>query len=188
VARFIDNRYPWKDEFESRYFQRTEGLAEKNHRQHQHRAQAPQPDLVGFDATGRMNLDTGNPGWRPTWDIIVAGNFIRNGLNQILLYDRGGGSADRFDNTGRMNLDTGNPGWRTTWDIIVAGNFIGNGLNQILLYDRSSGSADLVGFDATGRMNLDTGNPGWRTTWETIVAGNFVGNRPDQILLYDRGR
>ena len=138
MARFIDNRYPWKDEFESRYFQRTEGLAEKNHRQHQHRAQAPQPDLVGFDATGRMNLDTGNPGRRTTWDIIVAGNFIGNGLNQILLYDRSSGSADLvgFDATGRMNLDTGNPGWRTTWETIVAGNFVGNRPDQILLYDR----------------------------------------------------
>jgi hypothetical protein len=147
-------------------------------------------DLVGFDATGRMNLDTGNAGWRTTWDIIVAGNFIMNGLNQILLYDRTGGSADLvgFDNTGRMNLDTGNAGWRTTWNLIVVGDFLGNGRDQILLYDRSSGSADLVGFDNTGRMNLDTGNTGWRTTWNIIVAGNFVGNRPDQILLYDRGR
>jgi hypothetical protein len=134
------------------------------------------------------NLDTTNSGWRTSWDVIVAGDFIGNGRQQILLYDRAAGQADvvGFDANGRTNLDTTNSGWRSSWDLIVVGDFIGNGRDQILLYDRAAGQADIVGFDANGRTNLDTTNSGWRGSWDVIVAGTFIGNGRAQILLYDR--
>ncbi|HEX6771354.1 MAG TPA: kelch repeat-containing protein [Acidobacteriaceae bacterium] len=136
----------------------------------------------------RENLDTTNSGWRTSWDVIVAGDFIGNNKQQILLYDRAAGQADvvGFDSNGRSNLDTTNSGWRTSWEMIVPGNFIGNNKQQILLYDRAAGQADVVGFDSNGRTNLDTTNSGWRNSWNVIVAGNFIGNGRQQILLYDR--
>jgi hypothetical protein len=136
----------------------------------------------------RENLDTTNSGWRNSWDVIVAGDFIGNGRQQILLYDRAAGQADvvGFDANGRTNLDTTNSGWRSSWDVIVAGDFIGNGRQQILLYDHAAGQADVVGFDSNGRTNLDTTNSGWRSSWDVIVVGDFVGNGRQQILLYDR--
>jgi hypothetical protein len=137
----------------------------------------------------RENLDTTNSGWRSSWDVIVAGDFIGNGRQQILLYDRAAGQADvvGFDSNGRTNLDTTNSGWRTSWDAIVAGALIGNNRQQILLYDRAVGQADLVGFDSNGNTNLDMTNSGWRNSWIVIVAGAFIGNGRQQILLYDRG-
>jgi hypothetical protein len=135
-----------------------------------------------------VTLDTTNSGWRTSWDLIVVGNFLGNGRQQILLYDRTAGQADvvGFDATGTTDLDTTNSGWRTSWDLIVVGNFVGNGRDQVLLYDRTAGQADVVGFDNTGKTNLDTTNSGWRTSWDLIVVGNFVGNGRDQVLLYDR--
>jgi hypothetical protein len=149
---------------------------------------AGQADVVGFDALGKLDLDTTNSGWRTSWDIIVVADLVGNGRQQILLYDRNAGQADvvGFDDTGQTNLDTTNSGWRTSWDIIVVGDFVGNGRQQILLYDRNAGQADVVGFDDTGQTNLDTTNSGWLTSWDMIVVGDFVGNGRQQILLYDR--
>ena len=146
-------------------------------------------DPVSVFVSGvRVNLDTTNSGWRTSWDLIVAGDFIGNGHGQVLLYDRTAGQADvvGFDANGNTNLDTTNSGWRNSWDLIVAGDFIGNGRDQVLLYDRLAGQADVVGFDANGNTNLDTTNSGWRTSWDLIVVGDFIGNGRDQILLYDR--
>jgi hypothetical protein len=145
-------------------------------------------DVVDFDGAGNVTLDTTNSGWRTTWDEIVVGNFVGNGREQVLLYDRADGEADvaGFDDFGQMNLDTTNSGWRTSWDVIVVGNFIGNGRQQILLYDRNAGEADVVGFDDSGVTNLDTTNSGWRSSWDVIVVGDFIGNGRDQVLLYDR--
>ncbi len=153
------------------------------------RADEDQPWVQAVTAPAVVvSLDTTNSGWRTSWDLIVAGNFVGNGKQQILLYDRAAGQADvvGFDANGKTNLDTTNSGWRTSWNLIVAGNFTGNGRQQILLYDRAAGQADVVGFDATGKENLDNTNSGWRTSWDQIVVGNFVGNGRQQILLYDR--
>jgi hypothetical protein len=116
-----------------------------------------------------------------------VGDFIGNGRQQVLLYDRTAGQADvvGFDSTGNTNLDTTNSGWRTSWDLIVVGDFIGNGRQQVLLYDRTAGQGDVVGFDSTGNTNLDTTNSGWRTSWDQIAVGSFLGNSQQQILLYD---
>ena len=80
------------------------------------------------------------------WDIVVAGSFLGNGRQQILLYDRAGGTGDvvGFDNSGKTNLDHSNTGWRNSWDVIVAGSFIGNSQQQILLYDHAGGTGDIV--------------------------------------------
>ena len=149
---------------------------------------AGEGDIYSFDTAGNVNLVTQNQGWRSSWDLMVAGNFIGNGQSQILLYDRNAGQADvvGFDGTGKTNLDTTNSGWRSSWNTIVAGDFIGNGRSQILLYDRAAGQADVVGFDNTGKANLDTTASGWRSSWDTIVVGNFLGNGRQQVLLYDR--
>jgi hypothetical protein len=76
-------------------------------------------DVVGFNNVGKeVNLDTGNDGWLSGWDIIVPGNFLQNGRDQILLYDRTAGQADLvgFDSAGKANLDTVNAGLRTSFD------------------------------------------------------------------------
>ena len=107
-----------------------------------------------------VNLDPTDPNWRKSWDIIVVGDFIGNGKDQVLLYDRSAGQADvvGFDVHGNPNLDTTNSGWRTSWNLITAGNFVGNGRSQIVLYDRNAGHADVVGFNNAGlEVNLDTG-------------------------------
>ena len=82
---------------------------------------AGQADVVGFDATGSMNLDTTNSGWRGSWDVIVAGDFVGNGREQILLYDRNAGQADvvGFDATGNMNLDAAAIGQGVQLDTMV---------------------------------------------------------------------
>jgi hypothetical protein len=167
---------------------------------------AGQADVVGFDASGNMNLDRTNSGWRTSWDRIVVGNFVprppnprdhRTPRHQLLLYDRSAGEADvvGFDSTGEMNLDTTNAGWRTSWDEIVVGNFLARlliprdhrtPLHQLLLYDRSAGQADVVGFDASGNVNLDTTNSGWRTSWDQIIVGYFLEHDRQQVLLLDR--
>ena len=149
---------------------------------------AGQADVVGFDATGTLNADVTNSGWRTSWDVIVTGDFLQNGQKQLLLYDRNAGQADvvGFDGSGNLNLDTTNSGWRTSWERIIVGDFVGNGRDQVVLYDRSAGQADVVGFDATGNLNLDTTNSGWRSSWDLIVAGDFIGNGLKQLLLYDR--
>jgi hypothetical protein len=145
--------------------------------------------VIGFDASGWISLDSIAGGWRTTWDLAVAGDFIGNGKSQVLLYDRQAGQADivGFDGNGDINLDHTNSGWRTTWDLAVAGDFIGNGKSQVLLYDRQAGQADIVGFDENGATNLDHTNSGWRTSWDIIVALNIgyfgVGSL---VLLYDR--
>jgi hypothetical protein len=146
-------------------------------------------DPVSVTVSGvRENLDTTNSGWRTSWDVIVAGDFIGNNKQQILLYDRAAGQADvvGFDSHGNANLDTTNSGWRSSWDLIVVGDFIGDGRQQILLYDRAAGQADVVGFDSHGNANLDTTNSGWRTSWDPIVSGALLGENEQQILLYDR--
>jgi hypothetical protein len=149
---------------------------------------AGQADIFGFDALGKVTLDTPNIGWRTSWDLMVAGTFLGNGQTEVLLYDRNAGQADvvAFDGSGKVSLDNTNSGWRTSWNLIVAGNFVGNGRSQILLYDRNAGQADVVGFDASGKTNLDTTASGWRNTWDMAVAGNFLGNGQTQVLLYDR--
>ena len=38
--------------------------------------QAGEADVIGFDASGTMNLDWTNSGWRTSWDKIVAGNLV----------------------------------------------------------------------------------------------------------------
>ena len=173
--------------------------------------QAGEADVIGFDASGTMNLDWTNSGWRTSWDKIVAGNFVpgrtdprdhRAPRHQVLLYDRTAGEADvvGFNSTGEMNLDTTNTGWRTSWDEIVVGHFVSTGIwgdvgvggfhgdvrQQLLLYDRGAGEADVVGFDSTGKVNLDTTNSGWRTSWDQIVVGYFLGRERQQALLLDR--
>jgi hypothetical protein len=146
--------------------------------------------LIGFDAAGSVSLYRVTPGWRTTWDLVVAGDFVGNGLKQLLLYDRQAGEADvvGFDGLGAINLDHTNSGWRNSWDIIVAGDFLGYGRTQILLYDRAAGQADIVGFDDNGVVNLDHTNSGWRKTWDVIVVGKFgpPGTPGMQVLLYDR--
>jgi hypothetical protein len=159
--------------------------------------EAGEADVVGFDASGNMNLDWTNKGWRTSWDKIVVGYFVPRDPNprdhraprhQSLLYDRNAGEADvvGFDSTGEMDLDRTNSGWRTSWDEIVVGHFVGNGLHQLLLYDRSAGEADVVGFDSTGTTNLDTTNTGWRPSWDAIAAGYFWEDDRQQVLLFDR--
>jgi hypothetical protein len=75
----------------------------------------------GGDASGVMNLDHTNLGWRQTWDVIIAGDFVGNRKSQIVLYDRIAGQADvvGFDASGAMNLDHTNLGWRQTWTTLV---------------------------------------------------------------------
>jgi hypothetical protein len=151
--------------------------------------QAGQADVVGFDGTGKANLDTTNSGWRTSWDAMVAGNFVGNGRTQIFLYDRAAGHADivGFNNNGlEAGLDTGHDGYRNSWDTIVAGNFIGNGRQQVLMYDRNGGAAAIVGFDNNGKINLDPTDSNWRTSWDIFVVGDFIGNGKDQVLAYDR--
>jgi hypothetical protein len=142
---------------------------------------AGQADVVGFDATGKENLRTTNSGWRTTWDLIVAGDFLGNGRKQILLYDRNAGQAAvvGFDAQGKVNLETLNSGWSRSGDLIVAGDFLGNGRKQILLYSREessgyktwvpAGQAHLVGFDGIGKANLHTHSV-WRTTWDDLAV------------------
>jgi len=75
-------------------------------------------DVVGFNNAGlEVNLDTGNDGWLTEWDVMLSGQFLHNGRDQILLYDRKGGQIDivGFDNSGKMNHDLVNFGVRTTW-------------------------------------------------------------------------
>jgi len=138
--------------------------------------------VVGFDAGGNVNLDFTNSGWRNSWVMIVAGYFLGNGRQQLLLYDRNAGQADvvGFDDAGKTNLDFTNSGWRNSWDMIVVDDFLGDlltsGLQQVLLYDHNAGQADVVGFNAQGAVNLDNTNSGWRTSWDMIVTGDFMGN------------
>jgi hypothetical protein len=168
--------------------------------------EAGEADVVGFDASGNMNLDWTNKGWRTSWDKIVVGHFVPRDPNprdhraprhQLLLYDRNAGEADvvGFNSTGETDLDTTNTGWRTSWDEIVVGNFVPRSpdprdhrapLQQLLLYDRSAGEADIVGFDNTGTTNLDTTNSGWRTSWDAIAAGYFWEHDRQQVILFDR--
>jgi hypothetical protein len=75
-------------------------------------------DVVGFNNAGlEVNLDTGNDGWLTEWDVMLAGQILGNGRDQILLYDRTGGQIDvvGFDNSGKMNHDAVNFGVRNTW-------------------------------------------------------------------------
>jgi hypothetical protein len=56
-----------------------------------------------------------------------VGDFLGNGKNQILLYDRNAGEADvvGFDGNGAVNLDHTNQGWRKTWTYVgVLGQFL----------------------------------------------------------------
>ena len=46
---------------------------------------------MGFDGTGKTNVDFTNIGWRNSWDAIVVGEFLGNGKDQVLLYDRNAG-------------------------------------------------------------------------------------------------
>src|SRR5580658_8521668 len=55
---------------------------------------AGEADLIDFDATGNVALRVADRGFRKTWDMIVAGDFLKDGHSQILLYDRSAGQAD----------------------------------------------------------------------------------------------
>jgi hypothetical protein len=146
-------------------------------------------DIVGFDSAGQVQVDFTNIGFRPSWDVMLAGAFTRSDRDQLVLYDRVNGALAivGFDNSGRANLDRTDDTIGSNWTSVVAGNFIGNGRKQVLLYDRTSGDTLLVGFDSTGHINLRRGDSGWRTSWDLITVGPFIGNRRDQVLLYDRG-
>src|SRR5205823_216391 len=52
-----------------------------------------------------VTLDTTNSGWRTSWDPIVAGDFVGNGRQQVLLYDRAAGQADVVGFIGTGNPD-----------------------------------------------------------------------------------
>lgn len=144
--------------------------------------------VVGFNASGAVNLDHTNHGWRTSWDVIVPGAFTAAGLPTLALYDRTAGEGDvvGFDAGGAQNLDHTNRGWGTTWDVLIAGDFVGNGRSQLVLFDRAGG-AKLVGFDASGTMNLQ------HTTWDwdlgdpsdVIAAGDFTGRGQDELLITD---
>ena len=137
-----------------------------------------------------MNLDTTNSGWRTSWDLFVAGNFLGDGSHASAAYDRSAGSANLFgfDAAGNMNLDNTFSG--APWDIVtggyIAGNFVGNGRMQVLIFDRDAGSADILGFETTGGIpNLHTSFSGWPSSGTVVVAGNFIGNGCAQVLIYD---
>jgi len=145
-------------------------------------------DIVGFDSNGAVQVDRTNNGWRSSWDVMIAGAFIRTDRDQLVLYDRTGGALAivGFDGTGLANLDRTDETMGSNWTALVAGNLIGNGRKQVLLYDKASGDVLLVGFDGAGAINLRRPDSGWRTSWDLIVVGNFIGNGRDQVLLYDR--
>jgi hypothetical protein len=144
-------------------------------------------DVVGSHAAEKQDLDFTNSHFRNSWDMIVAGGFLGNGRQQVLLYDRNAGQADvvGFDASGKVNLDFTNSGWGNSLDIIVAGDFLGNGRQQVLLYDRNAGHPEVVGFNAAGQADLDVKNSNWRYSWDMIVAGDFLGNGWQQVLAYD---
>ena len=143
--------------------------------------------IVGFDNSGRANLDRTDDTIGSNWTSVVAGNFIGNGRKQVLLYDKSSGDTllVGFDGTGHINLRRGDSGWRTSWDLITVGPFIGNHRDQVLLYDRGAGTADVVGFDSSGKVNLDTSNTGWRPSWDWMVPGHFFGNATAEVWLGD---
>ena len=145
-------------------------------------------DIVGFDANGAVNVDRANIGWRSSWDVMIAGAFIRTNRDQLVLYDRAGGALAivGFDNTGLNNLNRTDQTLGSNWTTLVAGDFIGNHRQQVLLYDKATGDSLLVGFDGSGAINLRRPESGWRTSWDLIVVGKFIGNGRDQVLLYDR--
>ncbi|MGH7986612.1 MAG: hypothetical protein ACREQX_10065 [Candidatus Binataceae bacterium] len=82
---------------------------------------AGQADIFGFDAPGKVNLDTPNTRLENFVGPDGRRNFIWNGRSQILLYDRSAGQADvvGFDSTGKTNLDTVNFGLRTAFENIL---------------------------------------------------------------------
>lgn len=145
-------------------------------------------DVVGFDSTGAVNMDRTNIGWRSSWEVMIAGPFVRTDRDQLVLYTRAGGALAivGFDNTGLDTLNRTDDTVGSNWTTLVAGDFIGNHRQQVLLYDKATGDSLLVGFDGSGAINLRRGESGWRTSWDLIVAGPFIGNGRDQVLLYDR--
>jgi hypothetical protein len=58
--------------------------------------------------------------------MIVVGDFLGNGSQQVLAYDHnvGGGDVVGFYPSGNVSLDSG---WPNSWDMLVAGDFVGTG-------------------------------------------------------------
>jgi hypothetical protein len=167
-------------------------------------------DIMGFNDNrqlnppypGDMSFDTANSGLSTTFDyqLIVVGNFIGNGLDQALLYDRNGqGGVEPqvdivgFDANGNMNLHGKNSGMgglgSSTIDQFLVGDFLGIGLDVVLAYDPSSAGQVMYTFDGLGNINSPIPTQqiyyNWGT-WDRSVVGKFIGNGHDQILLYNQ--
>jgi hypothetical protein len=149
---------------------------------------AGEANIVGFAASGKMVFGKELKGWRKTWDVVAAGDFLGEVESQLVLYDRQAGEANivGFDASGNMGFGKELQGWRKTWDAIAAGDFLGKGESQLILYDRRAGEANIVGFDTSGKMVFGKELKGWRKTWDAIAAGDFLGKGESQLILYDR--
>jgi hypothetical protein len=93
--------------------------------------------FVTTDSSGNTSTPEQHTNWDTDWDLIIPGNFGRQGHTNLLLYRRSVAeslfvSTDNGDiATLRQHTD-----WDKDWDLIVPGNFGGNGFTDVWFYRR----------------------------------------------------
>ena len=139
------------------------------------------------DGSGNISTLEQHTDWDTDWNLIIPGDFGRQGPTDLLLYRRSVGEG-LFVNTdnGDIAMLRQHTDWDKDWDLIVPGNFGGSGHTGLLLYKRSTGEGLFVSTDGNGNVATLHQHTDWDKDWDLIVPGNFGGSGFTGLLLYKR--
>jgi hypothetical protein len=143
-------------------------------------------ETFSIASNGGMTLRRRTEGWRDSWSLVIAGNFMSPDSHDMLVYDRSNGEAEVLQwSSNRWISRRHFSGWRRTWTSIVALRG-GSGRHDLLLYDKNAGEALLLVNTSAGLLGSGRSFSGWRRTWELLAAADIGGTGLDELLLYDR--
>ena len=148
-------------------------------------------------------------GWLDGNDLLLVGDFMQSGHDQLFLLNRGGSGGrvmivdfspgfawvryhEAYGAAGDLN------GWHDSNDVAIAGDFRGLGYDQVLFINRGgSGGRMLVAGFRDGAAPIDwlyyehygwgSYFNGWHDVGDLAIAGDFRGLGRDQVLFVNRG-
>jgi microsomal dipeptidase-like Zn-dependent dipeptidase len=146
-----------------------------------------QGEFYRVDPAGQLASLSGQPGWRQSWSIILAGQFGGDAATDLFFYDRAAGQAEFYscDENGYLTRLSAHSGLGTTWSHIVAGDFGGDTGTDLFFYDQAGGHAEIRTVSGQGQLSLLRSHDGVPKGWSIIVAGDFGGDSNTDLLCYD---
>jgi hypothetical protein len=148
-------------------------------------------------------------GWLDSNDIILVGDFVQAGHDQVLLVNRSGVGGrvmivsfatgtpairyyERYGEAADLN------GWHDGDDAAVAGDFRGLGYDQVLFINRSGvhgrmliadfrDGAAPIAWQYYEHYDWGVYFNGWHDAGDLIIPGDFRGLGRDQVLFINRG-